>query len=59
MKQKLRDLLTGTTTIVMTSEDIWDTGHPFDIATLKCCEIGPVLDDTRYCSKCGKRIIRK
>lgn len=59
MIQKLRDLLTGTTTIVMTSEDIWDTGDPFDIPTLQCCEIGPITDADRYCSKCGKRIVRK
>ena len=59
MKHKLRDLLTGTTTIVMIPEDIWDTGDFFNIPCVKCCEIGPITDADRYCSKCGKRIVRK
>jgi hypothetical protein len=58
MKQKLRDLFTGTTAIVMMPDDLFDTGHTFDIPSLKCCGVGPIFDETRYCPKCGKRILR-
>jgi hypothetical protein len=59
MKQKLRDILTGTTTIVMIPEDMFYIGEMYDIPCVKCCEIGPVIDADRYCNKCGKRIVRK
>jgi hypothetical protein len=58
MKQKLRDWIVGTTRIVMIPEDLFDTGHAFDIPSLRCCGIGPIMDDYKYCSKCGKRIVR-
>jgi hypothetical protein len=59
MRQKLRDWITGTTTIVIIPEDLFEMGHTLDIPSLKCCGIGPIFDDTIYCPKCGKRILRK
>jgi hypothetical protein len=58
MRQRLRDLFTGTTRIVMIAEDMWHIGVMYDIPNLECCKLGPITDDDKYCLKCGKRIMR-
>ena len=58
MKQKLRDWIVGTTRIVMIPEDMFYIGEMYDIPCLTCCGIGPITDADKYCSKCGKRIVR-
>lgn len=58
MKQKLRDWIVGTTRIVMVPEDMFYIGTMYDIPNVECCKVGPITDADKYCSKCGKRIVR-
>jgi hypothetical protein len=57
MRQRLRDWITGTTVIVSVVDSDGFDSVRVDVA--ECCGIGPIFDDTIYCPKCGKRIVRK
>jgi len=56
MRKLLRDIITGTTRIIVIKYDLWDGGAWSNMDVTECCEIGPITDQ-KYCSKCGKRIV--
>ena len=59
MRQKLRDLITGTTKLVVDKYDLWDGGAWAEVDVTECCNVGPITNAKHYpyCPKCGKRII--
>lgn len=56
MRQKLRDLITGTTKLVI---DKFDPFSNFQMDVTECCNVGPITNAKihPYCPKCGKRIV--
>ena len=58
MRQKLRDLISGTTKVVVIDDDTFGPDEIYCVPVVECCKVGPIFDEC-YCSKCGKRIVRK
>lgn len=54
--QKLRDLIAGTTKVVVVDDDTFGPDEVYAIPVVECCKIGPIFEE-KYCPKCGKRIV--
>lgn len=60
MRQKLRDLITGTTKLVIDKFDFFEDGNPLaEMDVTECCNVGPITNAKHYpyCPKCGRRIV--
>lgn len=57
MKRKLRDLIVGTTKVVVIGDDTFGPDESYAVPVVECCKIGPIFDEC-YCPRCGKRIVR-